>query len=409
MNFCTADGGPQVDRTKIKLIAIAATMLTSGCAKARSAVASTRTGAPSVTVINPLRRDAVRSMTLPGDVVGYYECALHSKVTGYLDRILVDKGDNVKRGQLLAVIEVPELQQNLDRAKAELEMCKLTYQRLKKVRETDRRLVAQEQVDIAYSKMMEAQGTAGALQAMESYTNIIAPFNGVITGRFADPGALVRAGGGDFGVSGVGASISAAATEGAGGHLGGGGPLLTLARIDRLRVYVYVPEREIGFIREGTPAVLTSRALPGRKLRASVSRFASSLDLATRTMLTEIDLDNADRHLYPRMYVDVTLALETHPNAIELPVQSVEGAEAGTGFVYVVRRGRLVKVPVFLGITDGHYVEITKGLSGSEMVVRSISPGLAQGEEVDPVKLSRQTANNFDWILLVNPPQKNPK
>lgn len=396
-----------MSRTEFRLAVIALLVLTGGCFKAHSATGTTRAAVPTVTVIDPLRRDAVRSITLPGDVVGYYECALHSKVTGYLDQILVDKGDKVKKGQLLALIEVPELRQNLDRANANLDICKLTYQRLKQVRQTDRRLVAEEQVDVAFSKMKEAEGSVGALEAMESYTRIAAPFDGVITGRFADPGALVRAGGGDFGVSGLGASISSGATEGAGGHLEGGGPLLTMARLDKLRVYVYVPEREIGFIREGTPAVITNRAMPDRSLHASVSRFASSLDLATRTMLTEIDLSNADRRLYPRMYVDVTLALETHANAVELPTQSVEVGDSGKGFVYVVRRGRLVKVPVSLGISDGHYVEITNGLTGSEIVVRSISPGLAQGEQVDPVKLSHQTASNFDWILLLNPPEKN--
>ncbi len=397
-----------MNRTGIKLAGLALAILVSGCAKARSSTGVAHSAAPTITVMSPLRRNAVRSIVLPGDVVGYYECALHSKVTGYLDQISVDKGDNVRKGQVLAVIEVPELQQNLDRAKANLEMCRLTYQRLKKVRDTDRRLVAQEQVDIAYSKMKQAQGAVGALDAMESYTRITAPFDGVITGRFADPGALVRAGGGDFGVSGVGASISAAATEGAGGHLEGGGPLLTMARIDKLRIYVYVPEREIGFIHEGTPAVITARAFPDQKLHALVSRFASSLDLATRTMLTEIDLTNTDRRLYPRMYVDVSLALETHPNAIELPAQSVEVEEQGRGFVYVVRNNRLVKVPVSLGISDGHYVEVPSGLSGSEMVVRNISPGLVQGELVDPIGLARQTASNgFDWMLLLNPPEKN--
>ena len=126
-----------------------------------------------------------------------------------------------------------------------------------------------------------------------AYTQIIAPFSGVITGRFADPGALITAGGGDFGVSGNGASIQPGATEGAGGHLMSGGAVLTMAEIDKMRIYVYVPEEEAGLVRIGTHALVTAhgvQAVP--PIQAKVVRYANSLDLATRTMLTEIDLDN---------------------------------------------------------------------------------------------------------------------
>jgi membrane fusion protein (multidrug efflux system) len=134
------------------------------------------------------------NITLPGDAVGFYECALHSKVTGYLQSIPVDKGDWVKKRQVLATIEVPELKQNLARAKADFTIQKLTYQRLKNIREQDPKVVAEQDVDIAYSKMEQAQAELGVLDAMVSYTQIIAPFDGVITGRFTDPGALIRAG-----------------------------------------------------------------------------------------------------------------------------------------------------------------------------------------------------------------------
>ena len=230
----------------------------------------------SVPIIHPQRKTVVQTIELPGDLVGFYEAALHSKVTGYLVKMNVDKGDWVKTGQVLAVIEVPELQQNLERAEATLQINKLTWQRLDRVRKTDPRLVAQETVDIAYAKYMEAKAAAGALETMVSYTKIIAPFDGVITGRFADPGALIRAGGGDFGISGSGAAVSSGAMEGAGGHLTGGGPLLTEARLDPLRIYVYVPEREAAEVRIGMPASLTLRSFPGKTFHATVTRCASA-------------------------------------------------------------------------------------------------------------------------------------
>jgi multidrug efflux pump subunit AcrA (membrane-fusion protein) len=355
-----------------------------GCG--RSPVQQTHNGPPNISVIKPLRQEADRSITLPGDVVGFYECALHSKVTGYLQSIPVDKGDSVKKGQVLATIEVPELRENLERAKATFTIQKLTYQRLKHVREEDPKVVAEQDVDIAYSKMAQAQADLGALNAMVAYTQITAPFDGVITGRFADPGALIRAGGGDFGVSGNGASVSSGATEGAGGHLMGGGAVLTMAEIDKIRVYVYVPEEEAGLIRIGTRAVVTAHAVQGDPIRARVVRYANSLDLATRTMLTEIDLENAQRRLYPRMYTTVTLDLVRHPDAIQLPAAAVEGVGGKDGFVFVVHDDTLIKRSVSLGITDGRYVEITAGLNGSESVVATISPALNQGERINPVQ-----------------------
>ena len=287
---------------------------------------------------------------------------------------------------MLATIEVPELRENLERAKANFTIQKLTYQRLKHVREEDPKVVAQQDVDIAFSKMAQAQADLGVLNAMVAYTQIIAPFSGVITGRFADPGALIKAGGGDFGVSGNGADLSQGATEGAGGHLMGGGAVLSLAEIDKLRIYVYVPEEEAGLVRIGTHAVVTAHGLQAVPIQAKVVRYANSLDLATRTMLTEIDLDNPQRQLYPRMYTTVTLDLVRHPDAIQLPAAAVEGIGAKDGFVFIVHDDSLVKQPVSLGITDGRYVEITSGLNGNESVVATISPALNQGEKINPIQ-----------------------
>ncbi|MGC1338212.1 MAG: efflux RND transporter periplasmic adaptor subunit [Candidatus Binataceae bacterium] len=336
----------------------------------------------TVPVIHPQRHTVVQSIDLPGDLVGFYEAALHSKVTGYLVKMNVDKGDWVKTGQVLAVIEVPELQQNLERAEASREIEKLTWQRLDRVRKTDARLVAQETVDIAYAKYMEAKSAAAALETMVSYTKIIAPFDGVITGRFADPGALIRAGGGDFGVTGSGAAVSSGAMEGAGGHLTGGGPILTEAAISKLRVYIYVPEREAGDVRIGMPASMTLRSFPGKTFHATVTRFASSLDLATRTMLTEVDIPNLDHRLYPRMYANVTLILAQHPNALEVPRTAVSGLGQSESFIFTVTDGKLRKTAVVTGLSDGTNVEIVSGLHDSDEVVTDISPALESGEPV---------------------------
>ena len=369
-----------MSRTRL-FIALLCLGLAAGCGHGAS-TSDSASNAITVPVVQAQRKEVTESITLPGDLVGFYEAALHAKVTGYLRKVMVDKGDWVKQGQVLATIEVPELDQNLARARAQLEITRLTWERLDRVRTSDPKLVAKEDVDIAYSKYMEAKASEGELETMVGYTSIIAPFDGVITGRFADPGALIRAGGGDFGISGSGVVVSPSATEGAGGHLTGGGPLLSEARIDKLRVYIYVPEREAAYVKVGQPATLTLRAFPGKTFPVQVTRFASSLDLATRTMLTELDIENPNHRLYPRMYADVTLTLVQHPNAIEVPHSAVYGLGQPSSWVYSVADGKIRKVVVTTGITDGVNVEITSGLDGNEMVVSTPNPSLAEGEPV---------------------------
>ena len=324
------------------------------------------------------------TIQLPGDLVGFYEAALHAKVTGYLKSISVDKGDMVKAGQVLAVIEVPELRSNLEQAQANLAIARVTYERLKRVQQSDSRLISQEDVDIAYAKYQEAQAAAGTLATMLGYTRIIAPFSGVITGRFADPGALIRAGGGDFGLNQASALISPGATEGAGGHGSAGGAILTLADIDKLRVYVYVPEESYPLIRRGTVATLRFDEFPGRVFTGTVARYATALDLATRTMLTEVDIDNPNHVLYPRSYAHVTLDLVHHPDALRIPVAALSTLEKSAR-VLTVSQGRLVETRVTTGINDGNYAEITSGLTEHSIVVATYSNNLSSGQSVNYV------------------------
>jgi membrane fusion protein (multidrug efflux system) len=326
-----------------------------------------------VVVVAPAQRGSIsRTITLPGDLVGYYQSTLYAKVTGYLKSISVDKGDWVKEGQVLAQIEVPELRQRLERARADLEVQKITYDRLEKVFKSDPRLVARQDVDVAYGKFQEAKAQVDELSALVSYTKIIAPFDGVITGRFVDPGALIRASGG-AGVQGV---------DG-----GGGGPptaLLSEAMMDKMRIYLYVPEGVVGLVRRGMPATLTVQDYPGRTFTGKVTRFNTSLDLSTRTMLTEVDIRNPEHELYPGMYASVTLELERHNDALKVRDSAV-GTSADGSYVYVVREGVLSRIPVTTGIRSGSFVEITSGLKGGEQVVTALDPGLNDGEVVTPL------------------------
>ena len=359
--------------TTTAAILLAGAALLAGC---HHEDAEAPAAAPQVVVIRPQRGEAIRSITLPGDAVGYYQSALYAKVTGYLKDIQVDKGDPVKKGEVLANIEVPELRQRLDRARSNLEIQRLTYDRLDKVWKEDPRLVARQDVDMAFSKFQQAQAEYNELAAMVAYTQIVAPFDGIVTERFVDPGALIRAGGQDS---------ATAPMEGTANAGGSAAPVVSVADISKLRVYVYVPQDAVGYVRVGMPVRLEFRELPGHTYMASVARFAHSLDFSTRTMLTEIDLDNSRREIYPGMYANATLELERHSDAIKLPDSAVADSPNGGHFVLVARGGRLEEVPVTIGINTGIYMEITSGLSGSEKVVRSLTAALSSGEQVRTV------------------------
>ncbi|HEY6395584.1 MAG TPA: efflux RND transporter periplasmic adaptor subunit [Candidatus Binataceae bacterium] len=316
----------------------------------------------------------MRSIVLPGDLAGFYQSSLYAKVTGYLKDINVDKGDWVKAGQVLAVIEVPELKQRLEKARAELEIRRVTYQRLEKVWKSDPRLVARQDVDVAYSKLQAAKAQADELAALWDYTKIVAPFDGVITARFVDPGALIRAEAGQSGQGNDGLGAAGGATT----------PILSEAMIDTVRVYLYVPEGVVGLIYRGMPAEMSVQDFPGRKFSGKVTRFATSLDLSTRTMLTEVDIRNPRHALYPGMYAKVTLELERHPDAIKVRDSAVGIGPEGR-YVYVVRNGVIFRVPVTTGIQQGHLVEITSGLKGAEQVISALDPGLSEGQPVRTV------------------------
>ncbi|MGH7905155.1 MAG: efflux RND transporter periplasmic adaptor subunit [Candidatus Binataceae bacterium] len=351
---------------------------------------------PIIPVSRPRRRTAIQSIALPGDLVGFYEATLYAKVTGYLKSISVDKGDRVKAGQVLAVIEVPELHSSLRRAKASLTIAKLTYQRLESVWKSDPQLIARQDVDIAYAKFMEAQASVSQLEAMVSYTRIVAPFSGVVTGRFVDPGALINAGSRTPGLP-----YSTGSTEGSMHPVGSATPVVSLARLDLMRLYVYVPQEDVALIHDGLPAKVTVLSMPGKIFKGTVTRYATALALSTRTMLTEIDLENPHDELYPGMYAEATLDLHIDRNALQLPDTAI-GRAAKKSYIFVVRRGRLVKVPVQTGITSAHDVEITRGLTADDEVVNNLSPELVPGEKVTPRITPPLRWNNGESLAGLN-------
>jgi RND family efflux transporter MFP subunit len=301
-------------------------------------------GIPAVTVVHPVRREMARRVTMTGDVLGIRQAELTAKVPGFLDKIYVDRGDFVHEGQLLAILTYPEQEALYKKAKANLELAELNYKRMQKLAE--QHVVAEQDLDNARTNFQAAKDDLDSQATLYSYRNINAPFDGYIIRRNFDPGHLLTLNSGDS------------------------SPLFIISDTSTARVFVYVPEEDIGVLRTGADVGVTTDAYPRKSFRGTVTRIAQGLDPATRTMQTEVDIANPEGELKPGMFARVNLQLYSHPDALTLPAGAVLRGENGS-FVYTVSDGRAHRMPVQTGLQEGDTVEVTAGLGGGAQVVSS--------------------------------------
>lgn len=316
----------------------------------------------SVQVMPPQRRDIAFTITLPANISPWYQATLYAKVPGYLKWMGFDKGDPVKKGQLLAVIDAPEVKQQYQQAEADYKIKQLTYERLFNVWKENPDVIAKQDVDVAEAAAEAAKHLMHTRRTLLEYTKVYAPFSGVITARFADPGAFIQA-----------ATGSATQTL----------PLYTLMDLDTVRVYVSVPQEAALLAKPGVPAVVTIKELPTMQFKGSITRTTEALDSATRTLLIEIDMPNKERRLQPGMFVNATLYLRQHPNALVIPPAAmVTGGNNQGRSVFVFAEGKARRVPIKTDIDDGVWVEVVEGLNGTEDVVVVGKAGLTEGQAV---------------------------
>ncbi len=321
----------------------------------------------AVQILKPQRRDLVRTLTLSANVSPWHQATLYAKVPGYLKWMGFDKGDQVQKGQVLAEIDAPEVEQQYRKAEADYKIKQVTFQRLYNVWKEDPDVIAKQDVDVAKAEAEGARHNRDDRRTMLGYTKVYAPFSGVITARFADPGALIQAA--------TGSAAQAA-------------PLYTVMDLNTVRVYVAVPQEAALLALPGVPAIVTARELPGQQLRGTITRTSKALDPTTRTLLVEVDLPNPEHRLRPGMFISVTLVLKEHKQALALPPAAL--IPEGTGkAVFVVERDRARKMPVKTGLDDGVWVEITAGLMEDLDVVVVGKTGLSDGQPVQatPYKL----------------------
>lgn len=319
-------------------------------------------GGVPVQVMKPQRRDIALTMTLPANISPWYQATLYAKVPGYLKWIGSDKGDSVKKGQLLAVIDAPEVEQHYQQAESDYKIKKLTYQRMYNVWKETPDVIAKQDVDVAEAAAEAAKHLRDNRRTMLEYTKVYAPFSGVITARFADPGALIQSG-------------SASATQTV--------PLYTIMDLDTVRVYVSLPQEVALLAKSGVPVALSFKELPGQEFKGSITRTTEALDPATRTLLVEIDMPNKERRLQPGMFVSTTLYLREHKGALVIPPAAIvtSGSDKGKS-VFVIDQGTAYRKPIKTDIDDGIWVEVVDGLTGNEEIVVVGKAGLSDGQAV---------------------------
>ena len=357
---------------------------------------------PTVAVAAVARGDIAQVLRIAAEFRPFQEIDLHAKVAGYLKTIAVDVGDRVRAGQLVAVLEVPELQddlrqdaasvrraaEELNRAQADErraeslhEVAHLGSTRLAGVMRARANLVAQQDLDeaAARDRAAEAQvATATAAiaaaqgqleiakanqnktETLASYTRIVAPFGGLVTRRYADTGAMIQAG-----------TSSQTQTL----------PLVRLSQDDTLRLVMPVPESAVSRIHVGAPVQLAVDSL-GRTFRGAVARIAGRLDTDTRTMHVEVDVPNADHALVPGMYATASLALAEATHVLIAPVQAVDRADGGAGVVVVDRDGRVERRAVRVGLEAADRIEIVDGVAEGDLVVVGRHGDLKSGTRV---------------------------
>jgi len=359
---------------------------------------------PTVSVIHPKPGAMKNEVVLPGNIQAFTDSPIYARSSGYLKQWNVDIGGRVKAGQVLATIEAPELDQQVRQAKATLqqtqasldqalanqqqgkaneELARVTAQRWQNLvtkgavsRQENDQYQAQYQAQVANlnaldqaiaaarSNIAAAEANLGRLQEMQGYETVKAPFDGIVTARNIDVGALINA--------------------------GNGGPaqeLFHLASTAKLRVYVSVPQADSRAAAPGIKAYLTLAEFPGRHFAGELVRTSGAIDSATRTLLTEVDVDNASGELRPGAYAEVHLMIPEGSRSLILPVNVLlfrgEGLRVG-----VVRDGKAELVPVILGKDYGNEVEVVTGIAEDDLVISNPPDSLASGAPVQVVTSS---------------------
>lgn len=334
---------------------------------------------PAVAVVHPTLGSPSQEITLPGSIQAYTDTPIFARTNGYLKAWHAELGAHVKQGQLLAEIEAPEVDKQLDQARADLQIAQANldlakstaerWQSLLKLNSVSSQETAEKVSDLSVKKATfdSMAANVARLQDIKAYQKIYAPFDGVVIARNTDIGALIDAGANSPGRE-----------------------LFHLAAIQKLRVFVNVPQVFSRASRPGGMATLTFDELPGQKFHGRLVRTANAIDPSSRTLLTEIEVDNPDGKLLPGAYVTVHLPLPEQVHSVMLPSNTLlfraEGPRAG-----VVHDGRVELVPIAIGRDFGLQVEIVSGIKTTDLVISDPPDSLVDGQQVRILETAEAT------------------
>jgi RND family efflux transporter MFP subunit len=333
-----------------------------------------------VRVTTPKTLGAGPMLSLPGTLQGYVQAPISARANGYLRRWYVDIGSRVQKGQLLADIETPEIDQQLSQAlaarqqtAASLDLARSTMERWEALRKKD--AVSQQELEEkrsadaqARANLAAADANVGRLRQLEGFKRVVAPFAGVITRRNVDVGDLIDPGGG--------ASRA----------------LFVLSQTDPLRVYVNVPQTYAQMIKVGQRVVVTQAELPGQKFEGEIVRTSASIDTTTRTMQVEVNLANKDGTLLPGAFVQVSLPLPAG-HALVVPANALLFRAEGIRVAVIDAKGIVHLAPVQVGRNLGQDVEVLEGVSPTDRLVLNPADSLSEGDHVDIAPSSSKEAS----------------
>lgn len=327
---------------------------------------------PTVNVVNPQSEKPDEDLVLPGSLQAYEESPIYARTSGYLVRWYKDIGSRVKKGELLAKIDTPEVDQELDQTKAarqqtlaQLELAKISADRWENLRKSDS--VSAQEADQQSSGYKQAQANLAAadanvrrLEQLEGFKEVYAPFDGVLTRRNVDPGALINAGAG------------AAGRE-----------LFDLARVDPLRVFTSVPQAYAPYIKVGAKTAVTLQEFPGQEFVAMIARTAESIDPTTRTLLTEVDVPNKDGRLLPGSFGEVHFKVGNNVNKVTVPVNAMLFRAQNAQVAVIGADNKVQLRAINIGRDYGTSLEILGGVAASDRIVVNPPDSLENGELVN--------------------------
>src|SRR6201991_3568466 len=339
---------------------------------------------PTVAIVHPAKGAPAQQVVLPGDVHAWYDAPIYARVNGYLKNWYFDFGAQVKRGQVLADIDTPEIDAQLTAAKAKLnaasaavkvrdaeaQFARTTYDRWRdsprgvvSVQEQDAKQADYEsgiaRLNAAKADMAVAQADVARLESLESFKQVVAPFDGIVTARETDIGALIQA-----------------------GSAGNARELFRVADTHKVRIYVKVPQRMAGNIHRGLTAQLRLPQYPGKVFAAKATTTSRSVNTSSRTLLVELQADNPDGLLQPGTYVEAQLNLPTDPNTMLIPTSAILFRQHGLEVAVVGDDDKVTLKKISLGRNPGVQVEVTEGLTPSDRIVDSPPDSLGSGDLV---------------------------